>query len=776
MNIKYITRLIFFLSCFSFAQEPLDQIKNLSDKELETFNNLPPQIQQNIVERLQSSSVQNTSINTNDSIKPQDTVLKIDTELESEKKEFKKFGYNFFSGIPTTFTPVNDIPVPGDYVVGIGDVFEINFRGQKFGKYELEVNKSGNLSIPEIGDINVIELTFDEVKQSIKNSFQDFYLSVEATVNLKELKFIQVSILGAVKNPGSYLVNPFTTTSNLLSFAGGLEDYASLRKIELRGSKNVKIDMYNYLVKGEKEDLMLRSGDIIFIPSTTNFILLSGSVNRPAYYEFKEGETAKDLINYAQNFSRFANKETFQIKEIFGNKLVSKLINHNENTTDLSNVIEIFIPRIYPNITDSVYIYGEVSDMGPFDVGDYNSLKTLIDKLNFTTDLYPYFALLVKTSDSKFKNQYFPFSVIDEETYEDLILESGSKIYFFSKANFLEEKKYSEKLSSAIVKIMDGYSVTFSGEFLNNTSIPVYGSVSLSSLIDFVGGFTPNADKERLEVIFPLEQKTIFNPSLDLSLLSPLSASINVPKFNSEIIQVEIFGEISNPGTYPILSGTTLNEIYAKAGNLRNTASGEAIVLIRKELQLKERAALEIAKSSLVNSFVDSLSSNAVISNSSNLNTQILALLNEATMLDPVGRLSGDLSPDSSFAKQLVLQDGDKIYISSIPQTITIFGEVNNPATLNYVERFDVKDYIKMAGGLKNAAEKSQIFVIKANGTSYTLDEKLFNFNNNELMPGDTIIVPKDLDKISGLPLVKVATDILSSLAFSAASLNAIRN
>ena len=504
---------------------------------------------------------------------------------------------------------------------------------------------------------------------------------------------------------------------------------------------------------------------------------MHGSVNRPAYYEFKEGETVKDLIEFGQNFSRLANKNIFQIKELVGSELISKVIINNESPINLTNITEIFIPEIIPNLKDNVYVYGGVSDSGPYEVDDFKLLGDLLDKINFTRNLYPYFAILESVSDSNYKNEYFPFSVVDKSTHQDIQLKPGSKIYFFSKDNFLKGVDYPENLSSAVKKIIKGHSLDFSGEFLNNVSLPVYGSVGLTALIDYVGGFTPNADKDRLEIIFPLEDKTIFNPDLNLKLKSPLNASINVPKFNSEIIQVEIIGEVSNPGTYPVLSGTTLNELYNKAGNFRNTASSDAVILLRNELQQKEQAALEIAKSSLVNSLVDNLSSNAILSNSpSSLNTQILSLLNEASSLSPIGRLSGDLSPNSEFSSNLILQDGDKIFVPATPQTVTVFGEVNNPATLGYDDNLGIKDYIKRAGGLKSAADKSKIFVIKANGTSYTLNGGLFSFSDNQLMPGDTIIVPKDLDKISGLPLVKVATDILSSLAFSAASLNAIQN
>ena len=105
------------------------------------------------------------------------------------------------------------------YVLGIGDTLEINFSGQQSGTYTLTINKNGQVYLPEIGNVSAVELTFDEFEKKISDAFKSFYISVTPSVTLTELKFIQVSILGAVKNPGTYLVNPFTTASNLLSFA-----------------------------------------------------------------------------------------------------------------------------------------------------------------------------------------------------------------------------------------------------------------------------------------------------------------------------------------------------------------------------------------------------------------------------------------------------------------------------------------------------------------------------------------------------------------------------
>ena len=84
-------------------------------------------------------------------------------------------------------------------------------------------------------------------------------------------------------------------------------------------------------------------------------------------------------------------------------------------------------------------------------------------------------------------------------------------------------------------------------------------------------------------------------------------------------------------------------------------------------------------------------------------------------------------------------------------------------------------DYIEKTGGLTKNALRSGIYVLKANGTSVPVGRSVFS-ENIEIEPGDTIIVPRNLEKLALLPVISVATQIISDIAFSAASLNAINN
>ena len=109
------------------------------------------------------------------------------------------------------------------------------------------------------------------------------------------------------------------------------------------------------------------------------------------------------------------------------------------------------------------------------------------------------------------------------------------------------------------------------------------------------------------------------------------------------------------------------------------------------------------------------------------------------------------------------------------PSTISIFGQVNSPLTVSFNDQLSYNDYIDLAGGLADGANLRKAYVIKANGVSMSLNSSLFERERFYPEPGDSIIIPRKYINTSPLDIVNVTTTILSDLAFTAASLNAIQ-
>ncbi len=72
-----------------------------------------------------------------------------------DAEALKPFGYDLFAGVPSTFAPVTDVPVPSEYVVGPGDRLEVQLIGNTKGRHSLVVNRDGRVNFPELGPIAV---------------------------------------------------------------------------------------------------------------------------------------------------------------------------------------------------------------------------------------------------------------------------------------------------------------------------------------------------------------------------------------------------------------------------------------------------------------------------------------------------------------------------------------------------------------------------------------------------------------------------------------------
>ena len=223
-----------------------------------------------------------------------------------------------------------------------------------------------------------------------------------------------------------------------------------------------------------------------------------------------------------------------------------------------------------------------------------------------------------------------------------------------------------------------------------------------------------------------------------------------------------------------MLPGSTLQDLYKKAGGLKSSASTKSIALTRESIRLREQRAINVARENLIKGLVDNIA-NVASQNVNAVNGELISLLTLAYSVSPSGRLAGDLAPDTDVANDLVLNNGDVVKVFTKPQTISIAGEVNSPLTVYFDKKYSFKDYLKLAGGYTDSSDKGRIYIIKSDGTALTPDQSLFAYGYVP-EPGDTIIVPKKLLQLSGLPLVESATSILSSIAFSAASLNALNN
>ena len=229
------------------------------------------------------------------------------------------FGYNYFIDQPTTFAPLENVPIPPDYLIGPDDFIKIILFGNTNKKYELKVTRDGDIFIPEIGPISVAGLTFEDLKELVQVNIANQFIGTQVTVTLGSLRSINIFVLGAASKPGMYSISALSTLTNAIIKSGGIDITGSLRDIKLKrnGETVTTFDFYDLLLNGDTSgDIRLMQGDVIFIETIGKTVAINGEVNRPAIYELKDNENLNDLLNYAGNFKPKANLSSSEITRI----------------------------------------------------------------------------------------------------------------------------------------------------------------------------------------------------------------------------------------------------------------------------------------------------------------------------------------------------------------------------------------------------------------------------------------------------------------------------
>ena len=688
---------------------------------------------------------------------------------EEEKSIIKnnKFGYNFISTSPTSIVATGDLPLPNEYKISLGDVIGVVLSGSNQRIFDMKVQLDGTVFFPELGSISVAGESFQEIKDKFRNLIEQSYIGTSIDLSLKNLSAKKITIVGAVFNPGTYLVNPFTTISNALAYSGGIQDIGSLRDIKLIRSDggSFSFDLYDLLIDGDRNnDLTIESGDVIVIGAASKFVNINGMVKRPGSYEILPGEDLSDLLKYALGFSGGAN-----IKKITLDKLdpeSSSTINIITDDTyhDLENVLSV---NVYPYRNDNksdIRVAGAIEEPGYYKLEKYQTLEQLINDLDFI-DVYPWLATLEQFDEKNLIKTTTLFNLNDPTTYKSIKLLPNSTIYF---AN-LYTREFSENSRGMTLDLIDEYKLNLihkQGSF----QLPVYGNYSVKSFIDLLGLDMSDVDI-MATYISPLEDIVITDDYRNMRFKAKKYNTLSFRSPIDDLIRVTISGAVDYPGTYTLQSNSALEDLYAMVGNFKDEAFEEGIIFTRESIRDRQRIAIQKSQEDLNKALLVSSQKGDRIGD-----IAIITALSEKIEPKNLGRIAGDFSPGSLSSIKTILLDGDSIIVPKNPNAINVLGEVLNPTAFEYSKSINIRSAIENAGGYQDYADKRKIYVIKANGTIEKANRNIFVKNIN-LEPGDTIIVPrKIITNNPGIDALIPITKILSDLAFSAAALETLSN
>jgi len=149
------------------------------------------------------------------------------------------FGSDFFDVMQTSFMPINEPNLDSSYVLDFGDVLEIQFIGQKDQIDNYSINRDGSINLPDIGRLNLSGLSLNDASNLIKAKVSSAYIGTEAYISLKNIRDINVLVVGNAYNPGIYTLNGNSNMLHAISMAGGINDIGSYRNINLIRSGKV---------------------------------------------------------------------------------------------------------------------------------------------------------------------------------------------------------------------------------------------------------------------------------------------------------------------------------------------------------------------------------------------------------------------------------------------------------------------------------------------------------------------------------------------------------
>jgi protein involved in polysaccharide export with SLBB domain len=123
---------------------------------------------------------------------------------------------------------------------------------------------------------------------------------------------------------------------------------------------------------------------------------------------------------------------------------------------------------------------------------------------------------------------------------------------------------------------------------------------------------------------------------------------------------------------------------------------------------------------------------------------------------------------------EILLNDGDSIFIPKITNVISVVGEVINPTSFVSDGNLNMMDVISRGGGYRETADRGNTYIISSDGSIKKSSRNLFS-GNFSVSPGDTIVVPRKMTQ-SGLEIITPISQILSNLAFSAAAIDNLKS
>ena len=732
------------------------------------------------------------------------------------QEALQPFGQDLFSQHPATFTPLTNVPVPSNYIVGPGDMLEVQLWGNKDHDYELVVGRDGRINFPSLGSISVGGRLFSTVQAELQSRITKQLIGENGSVTMAQTRSVQVFVVGDAFAPGTYTISALGTVTSALYAAGGIGTSGSMRRIELKrnGAVVSSLDLYDLLLHGStKDDARLLTGDVVFAPPVGPTIAIDEEVERPAIYEIKNETTPAQVVALAGGLKPDADTSRATLTRIMPNGervvLPLDLTAAGGEKEGLRNGDYIHIPRLRPTLDSDVILQGNVYTAGPFEYHSGMRLSSLIrsvDDLKPSSDLHYVLIRREVPPDRRIEaiSADLAAAIAHPGTDADPMLMPKDQVMVFdlsSSRDHIIEPILDELRTQATAEQPDQV-VTVDGRVNVPGRYPLEQGMRVADLIRAGGGmataaYTGTAELTRYVVGKDGTRRTqISDVDIAQALSGDPAANVLLEPYDvlsvKEVSQwadresVTLLGQVRFPGVYSIRPGETLKSVVERAGGLTEYAFPEGAVLTRTELQQREQREMDqLAARMKVELGVLALRAVATTQGSNvggATNALIVgrSLLHELEGEKAVGRLVINLreivrTPKDSLY-DVVLRDGDQLTVPKFQQEVSVIGEVQSPTSHLYNPNLSRDDYIRLSGGLTAQADSKRVYVVRADGSVVANEgSRWFNRGSNiQIRPGDTVVVPINATQMLPLPFWQAVTGIMYNVAIAAAAVHAL--
>jgi protein involved in polysaccharide export with SLBB domain len=672
------------------------------------------------------------------------------------------FGMELFDRRRSPFDANVGGPVDANYRLGPGDRLVLILTGDVEAGHTLEVTREGFMVIPQVGQIYVANLTLQQLEDLLYTRLGRVYSGIRRgggstrfTISVARLRTMQVYVAGEVERPGSYRVSGAGTALTALYAAGGPSENGSLRRVEVRrGGELVGVlDVYDYLLRGDgSRDQRLQSGDVVFVTVHGPRVRVVGEVVRPATYEALPGETLASIIQAAGGFKPTALRQRVHVERILPPELRDAsgrerieldVIGDSLADGSAARAAAGDVVRVLPiseRVRRRITVAGNVWSPG---VQGFTAGMRLSDAIARAggpkPDVYLGRVLITRLRPDSTRLQLrAELRDTSGAPVEDIALQEDDEIRIFSVGEFRTERY-----------------VSISGAVRKSGRVPYREGMTMRDLILLAGGLEEDAYLTEAEIArlpanraggvtattvrVPLDSSYLFARGTNGDYVGPpglpaaggSAPDVVLEPYDNVLVMrapefmlqrtVVVAGEVKYPGRYSLEKRTErLRDVLERAGGLTNTAYLDGVVFYRKQ------------------------------GNTGRIGVDLRSVMRNARHRD-----------------NLVLQDGDSLFLPTYSGVVHVRGAVNAPVGVAFVPGADLKYYVRAAGGPGARADMKRAYVTQPNGKVESMHVRaLLPDGVPEPRPGSVVFVPEKDPRI-GTPdntALVIVSQIVASL------------